>query len=205
MKYFIDVVNFVSDNLIWILIGFFAVSLIELVVFLVKNKGYEKNWDDYYIMVMTNIIVILALYVAACLCVGFVNCLKDQDWNFWSNYIEFLGSSTGTTIIGFVFVIAAIIGWIKFGFGLFGALIAGILGTIAAGIIGFVGYVIVAIVWVILRLIWFIITGFFESIAQFVSEYWKLALTAMITPGLVYGMVRSFINYCQSLKEEVFK
>lgn len=212
MKYFQSVVDFVENNWFWVLVAFAAAVAVELLVFFiikVRNSD-EYDWDNFYTSVITNIVVLLGLYVVTCLCVGFVNCVRDQDWNFWANYLNFLTTTFGKIILGIGAVAGAI-----FAFGyldldgliakLIVALIGAALGGLAAFIIGFVGYVIVSFVIIVLKLIFFVVTGFFQSIWLFISQHWKEILMVLVIPGLLYGMISAFIHYIIGLKEEVFE
>ena len=69
--------------------------------------------------------------------------------------------------------------------------------------VGFVVYVILDFVWIVFKVLWFVIRGFFVSIFQFIVKYWLWATIIIVTPGLIYGMVKSLINYISSMKEEI--
>jgi len=211
MKYFTDVITFVDAHLIWVFFAFFAAVLVELIVFLIKKKANYGifSWDNFYITVVSNITVLLGLYVVACLVVGFINCIKDQNWRFWATYTEFLNGGVAPVIFSIVFIGAIITFLIIFDIDVFllrliAAAAAAALATVVAVFVGFALYVVVAIIIVILKLIWFVFSGFFLSIYQFITKYWQMILTVMLTPGVLYGMICAFINYITSLKEEVF-
>ena len=90
MKYFISVVNFVDQHILWVVGLFLLASIVELIVFLCKKKGGKFDTDGFFICIATNLTITLGLYILACLGVGLINCLRDQDYHFWSNYIKFL-------------------------------------------------------------------------------------------------------------------
>lgn len=206
MDYFIDVVNFVDKNVFWVLVAFAAATFIEFIVFLIikLKTGDHFRTDNFYIVVMTNIVALLALYVLACVCVGFVNCAKAQDWHFWSNYINFIGSK----VLGKVLLIAGAIVGAIIAYANSESIILAILGALAGCAIAFVGgllvYIVVALVIIIIKLIFFVVCGFFMSIFQFIVKYWKGIVFVAVTPGILLGMIGSLINYITSLKEEVF-
>lgn len=217
MKYFQSVVDFVDANLFWVVVAFFAAALVEFVVFFVrklKNANYGIfETDNFYISVVSNITAMLGLYVLACLGVGLVNCIKDQDWHFATNYYgKFLGSSAYWTIAVIAFIICLIVAFVStmdtFDGFIEHVLAAAVLAAIAVAlltfVIGFVLYVVVAFVIIVLKVLWFVISGFFISIYQFIIKYWVHALIVIITPGIIYGAVCALINYIRSLKEEVF-
>ena len=103
MKYFISVVNFVDQHILWVVGLFLLASIVELIVFLCKKKGGKFDTDGFFICIATNLTITIGLYILACLGVGLVNCLRDQDYHFWSNYLTFLGNG-GSVILGIVFI-----------------------------------------------------------------------------------------------------
>ncbi|MBE6530036.1 MAG: hypothetical protein E7680_05505 [Ruminococcaceae bacterium] len=216
MKYFSSVVDFVDANLIWVFVAFLAATLIEFLIFLIRKKKRQENFstDGYFVAVVSNILILLGLYILACLGVGLVNYLKVQDYHFYTNYVNFVtGKVAGpTSIIVFVgvFIAATIFYLIKFDidsiiFRVICSVLVAVLTTGAAVIVGFLVYVVVAVVIIILKMVWFVISGVFISIFWFFVKYWKWVLLVLFTPGVIYGAVRSFINYVVSLKKEVFE
>ncbi len=215
MKYFQSVVDFVDANLFWVVVAFFAATFIEFIVFLVKKirSGDEFDTNNFYISVVTNIVVLLGIYVLSCLCVGLVNCIRDQDWHFATNYYgKFLWSGTYWTIATIAFIAALIVAFIATGDTFDGFIEHLIVSAIAAVLIvaaltfvvGFVIYVIVAFIIIVLKVVWFVVSGFFISIYQFIIKYWLAAVFVIVTPGVIYGCVCALINYISSLKDEVF-
>ena len=210
MQYFESVITFVDEHLIWAVWIFLAAVAVELIVFLARSKSnYGFETENFYIAVVSNVTGLLGLYVVSCLCVGFVNCLKDQNYHFWTNYKHFIFETGWGTALTYIAAIACLI--LLFIFvpaEIIGKLIGSVLGTAIALLVlyfvGFVIYVILAFVWIIVKLIWFVFTGFFQSIFQFVVKYWKWMLLVLITPGIIYGALRSLVNYIISLKDEVF-
>lgn len=206
MQYFIGVVDFVDRNLLWVLVAFLVAVATEAVVLWIK--GF--NLDKFYILVVTDIIAILGLYVLACLGVGLVNCIRDQDWNFAHNYYDIF---IHTEFAQILFIALAVIGAIasffvyRMGFGWWQILLAAATGAVIYFLgmyaLGFVVYVILDFIWIVLKVLWFVISGFFVSIFQFVVKYWLWAIIIIVTPGLIYGMVKSLINYISSMKEEI--
>lgn len=210
MKYFESVITFVDEHLIWAVWLFLAAVAVELIVFLIRSKSnYGFETENFYISVVSNVTGLLGLYVLSCLCVGFVNCVKDQNYHFWTNYKHFIfETGWGTTLCCIIGVAALIILFIVIPAEIFGKLIGAVLGTGIALLVfyfvGFLVYVILAFVWIILKLVWFVVTGFFQSIFQFVVKYWKWMLLVLVTPGLIYGAINALVNYIISLKDEVF-
>lgn len=208
MEYFIDVVNFVDKYLFWVITFFLSACLVEFIVFLCKKKGGRFNTDGFFICLVTNLFVTLGLYVLACLGVGLVNCLKAQDWHFWSNYMSFLQGSDSKVVFGIVFAVAVIFFMIKYDIDSFlvkliAAALSAALATLAAVVVGFVLYVTVSVVIVILKVLWFVISGFVTSIFQFVIKYWKMSIVVLCGPGVIYGACCAFMNYLRSFKSEV--
>ncbi len=208
MKYFIEVVNFVDSILLWVVLAFLAACLVELIIFLRKKKGGTFDTDGYFMCIANNLMITLGLYVLACLVVGFVNCVKDQDWHFWTNYMNFLQGSGSKVVFGIVFVVACIFFLFKYDMDSFiGRLIAAALSaalaTLVAVIAGFLVYVVVAFVIIILKLIWFVVSGFFQSIFRFVVKYWQMSIIVLGCPGVIYGACCAFSNYIKSFKNEV--
>lgn len=210
MEYFQSVVDFVDRNLIWVAVLFLAATLIEAIVFFVKSKREYESFDteNFYVAVFTNVLGLLALYVVSCLCVGFVNCVKAQDWHFWTNYTEFMSSSAGVTIlsiVGGIALVALVIALIGGGiFGILGAILGAGVVVGVAYLVGFVLYVVVALLWIVIKLIWFVFSGFFESIYEFIVKYWMWMLIVFLTPGVLYGAIKSLLNYIRSLRDQVF-
>ena len=208
MEYFYDVVEFVDNNVLWIVAAFFIACLVEVIVFSCKKKKSGIfDTDGLFVCLATTLGVILGLYVLSCLGVGLVNYIQVQNWHFWSNYTTFL-SNGGIAVFGIVFIIVMIVCMIKFDFHSFlarlivSALVSG-LATVLSVFVGFLLYVIVAVVWILLKLIWFVISGFFQSIFQFVVEYWQMSVAVLVGPGIIYGACCAFANYIHSFKNEV--
>ncbi len=215
MKYFQSVVDFVRANLIWVVAVFFLATLIEFIVFLVKKirSGDDFDTNNFYITIVTNIIVLLGVYVLSCLCVGLVNCIRDQDWNFAHNYYKvFLKGDAYPVLAGIAGVIALIAAFVLTGDTFDGfiehliasVIIAALVVLALTFVVGFIIYVIVAFVIIVLKVVFFVVTGFFLSIYQFVVDYWVGAVFVLVTPGVIYGCIYALINYIRSLKEEVF-
>ena len=162
-------------------------------------------------LIISNLLAISALFIAACLIVGFVNCVKDQDWHFYRNYVAFMDTgffrvvSIGLAIVSAVIMFFRVLGntdsWI-------GAALAGLgsaaLTYLAVIIVGFVLYVVVSFVIILLKLIWFVISGFFVSLVTICSSRALEIGLCVFVPGTVYGCVCVIKNYVISLKDEVF-
>lgn len=212
MKYFESVVNFVEKNFKWVIFTFLLAVVIEVIFFFIrsfKRKYYE--YDNLYTTIISNIVAIIAIYVLACLIVGFVNCFKDQDWHFWTNYKTFLQSKVYMTLAIIALIIFGIIGFItgcaKGGIivGILTSAIGSTLAVVILTLIGFIIYVIVAIIIIILKLIWFIISGFFTSLAFICSSHWLELVITIITPCAIYGMTLAFKSYLASFKENIIE
>lgn len=202
MGYFIDVVNFVDAHILWVVALFLAATIVELIAFLIKKKSGKFDSDVFFVFLVSNLVVIFGLYILACLGVGVVNCLKDQDWNFWSNYKKFLGDG-GAILFGVVFVVAMIVHKIKRDIGWIGAAIQGAITTAAAFLAGYIGYMAISLLIILLKVLWFVISGFFISIFQFITKYWKMSVAVLVGPGVIYGAGCALANYARSFKHEV--
>ena len=214
MKYFIGVVDFVNANILWVLILFSAAFLVETFIFLLRKiKGRKKfETDSYYVAIATNVTVILGVYILACLIVGLINCIGDQDWKFWTHFWGFVSSPEYKPIATGVGSIGAIVLFfvykIKYGHGfIMSAILAALtafVGVIALTIVGFILYVVISILIIILKVIWFVVSGFFISMWGFITSYWNWILGVLFVPGIIYGAIKAFINYLKSFKESVF-
>lgn len=207
MKYFISVVNFVDQHILWVVGLFLLASIVELIVFLCKKKGGKFDTDGFFICIATNLTITIGLYILACLGVGLVNCLRDQDYHFWSNYLTFLGNG-GSVILGIVFIGSGIFFLFKYDMDSFlgrliAAAISAALATGVAFIAGLLIYIVVAIVIIILKVLWFVVSGFFISIFEFVVKYWEMSTVVLLGPGVIYGACCAFANYIRSFKNEV--
>lgn len=207
MKYFIDVVIFVDQHILWVVGLFLLACFVELIVFLFKKKGGKFDTDGFFICIVTNLLITLGLYILACLGVGLVNCLRDQDYHFWSNYIRFLGNG-GSIILGIVFIGAGIAFLFIYDIDSFiGRLIAAVfsaaLATVVAFVAGLLIYIVVAILIIILKVLWFVVSGFFISIFEFVVKYWRMSTLVLLSPGVIYGAGCALANYIRSFKNEV--
>ena len=207
MKYFISVVNFVDQHILWVVGLFLLASIVELIVFLCKKKGGKFDTDGFFICIATNLTITIGLYILACLGVGLVNCLRDQDYHFWSNYLTFLGNG-GSVILGIVFIGSGIFFLFKYDMDSFlgrliAAAISAALATGVAFIAGLLIYIVVAIVIIILKVLWFVVSGFFISIFEFVVKYWEMSTVVLLGPGIIYGACCAFANYIRSFKNEV--
>lgn len=209
MQYFIDVVTFFDEHLLLVAAAFVLATFVELIVYLAKIKNHKFDLDGFFIAVASNITAILGVYVLACLGVGLVNCVKDQDWHFWQHFIEFLNGDIapiGVVIIG----IAGAIFWFfksKIESCLGRIIVSLILGalTAAAGVVAaFIIYVVGAFIIIVIKLVWFVVSGFFVSIFDFVKKYWQWALAVLIIPGLLFGLIKALIYYIASFKKELF-
>jgi hypothetical protein len=71
-------------------------------------------------------------------------------------------------------------------------------------VVGFVVYIVFAFVWLILKMVFFVLVGCFYSLYQFTVKYWKWMLLVFLSPGVTYGAINALVNYIISLKDEVF-
>ena len=206
MKYFISVVDFVDKHILWVVGLFLLASIIEFIVFLCIKNGGKFNTDGLFICIVTNLIVTLVLYILACLGVGLVNCLMDQDYHFWSNYLKFLNNG-GSIILVIVFIVSVIYFAIKLALDsvgdFIGAVILAALTTGVAFIAGLLIYIVISLVIIILKVLWFVISGFFISMFEFVLKYWKMSILVLLSPGVIYGAGCALVNYIKSFKKEV--
>lgn len=207
MKYFISVVDLVDRYILWVVALFLLACIVELIVFLCKKKGGRFNTDGFFICIATNLMVTIGLYMLACLGVGLVNCLRDQDYHFWSNYLKFLNNG-GSVILGIVFIGSGIFFLFKYDMDTFlgrliAAAVSAALATCVAFFAGVLIYIVVAIVIIILKVLWFVVSGFFTSIFQFGIRYWKMSTLVLLGPGVIYGACCALANYIRSFKNEV--
>lgn len=207
MKYFIDVVNFVDKYILWVVALFLLATIIELIVFLCKKSGGKFNTDGFFISIVTNLIITIGLYILACLGVGLINCLRDQDYHFWGNYLKFLNN--GGKVLLYIFFIGAVIFFLfkfdidSFFTNLIVSVISAALATCVAFIAGLLIYILITIIIILLKVLWFVISGFFISIFKFAVKYWKMSLIVLISPGIIYGACCAFGNYIISFKNKV--
>ena len=208
MKYFIDVVNFVDKHILWVVALFLLACIVEFIVFLFKKRGGNFDADGLFICISTNLVVTIGIYILACLGVGIVNCLKDQNWHFWARYMTFLGNG-GYALLGLFFIGIGIYFMIKnddadtFLGRLIASALAAAIATVVAFFAGFVIYIVVAIVIIILKVLWFVVSGFFLSIFQFVAKYWIMSIVVLAGPGVIYGASCALVNYVRSFNNEV--
>lgn len=213
MKYFKNVVDFVQEHFIFIIVAFFIALAVEAIIIWRKCKKYGDDYDTnkLYVLIISDLLAIIALFVASCLVVGFVNCVKDQDYHFFRNYVAFMDTGFFKTVsIGLAGISAVIMffrilskseSWVG---ALLGGLGSGLLAYIAVLIVGFVLYVVVSFLIIILKLIWFVISGFFVSLVTICSSRALELGICIFVPGIIYGCVCVIKNYIISLKEEVF-
>ena len=213
MKYFQDVVDFVEDKFRWVILTFLVAVVLEIIFFLIRSLKGKKHYeyDNLYTTIISNIVVIIAIYILACLIVGFVNCCKDQDLHFWTNFWGFVKSSKYRTIAIIVGIILGIVGLVV-GIGMGGiivgiliALAASSLGLIALTAVGFLVYVLIAVIIIIFKLIWFIISGFFVSLVTICATHWLELVVTICTPCAIYGMILAFRSYLSSFKENIIE
>lgn len=216
MKYFKSVVDFV-DQYLWVVIIAVALAIVvEAVVFLILKfkSGDSFQFDGFFVAIVSNVVVVLGLYILACLCVGFVNCVKVQDWHFWTNYKQFIEDHSSLTmwVCGIALVGGTIAGTIvnmsRFDMELVWAIIVGILEAIALLLLIFlvslILYVVIAFLIIVAKLLWFVFSGFFISMYQFIVKYWLGATIIILGPGVIYGLISALISYIVSIKEEVY-
>ena len=213
MKYFQNVVDFVQEHFIFIIVAFFIALAVEAIIIWRKCRSYGDDYDTnkLYVLIITDLLAIIALFIASCLIVGFVNCVKDQDWHFYRNYVAFMdtgffktvsiGLAAISAVVMFFRVLAHSESWI-------GAILSGLgsgaLTYLAVIIVGFVLYVVVSFVIILLKLVWFVISGFFVSLVTICSSRALELGICIFVPGIVYGCVCVIKNYIISLKDEVF-
>lgn len=213
MKYFQDVVDFVENNFRWVILAFLVAVVLEIIIFGIRSLKNKKKFehDNLYTTIISNIVAIIAIYILACLLVGFVNCCKDQDWHFWTNFWNFVKSGTYRTIAIIVGIILGIVGFIlgcSMGgiiIGVLLALAAPCIGIIALSAVGFLIYVLIAVIIIIFKLIWFIISGFFISLVTICATHWLELVITISTPCAIYGMISALKNYLASFKENVIE
>lgn len=214
MQYFYKVVDFVNANILWVLIAFCAAWFVETLVFVIRKFKLHISFetDRYYVAIASNVFAIIGAYILACLCVGLVNCIKDQDWHFWQHYWGFVTGSAYQVIAPIVGIIILIVMFFvyrsKFDGGFIGpillaALTAGI-GVVVLTIVGFLLYVIFSFIIILFKVLWFVFSGFFVSMWGFVTTYWPWVLGILLIPGTIYGAIKAFINYLNSFKEKLF-
>lgn len=214
MKYFTEVVNFVNANILWVLVAFCAVLLVETIVFVIRKIKLHKAFetDGFYVSIATNVVVVLGAYILACLGVGLVNCIKDQDWHFWQHFWAFVQGPAYKWIAIAVGIIALIVMFFVYrsvfdggfiGPLLLAALTAGV-GVVALTIVGFLLYVIISFLIILFKVIWFVFSGFFISMWGFITTYWPWVLGILLIPGILYGAIKAFINYLNSFKDTLF-
>lgn len=214
MQYFSKVVDFVNANILWVLIAFCAAWFVETLVFVIRKFKRHRSFetDRYYVAIASNVFAIVGVYILACLGVGLVNCIKDQDWHFWQHYLEFLQAPVYLVIAPIVCVIILIVMFFvyraKFDGGFIGPLLLAALtavaGVVVLTIVGFLLYVIVAFLIILFKVLWFVISGFFVSMWEFIKTYWYWVLGILLIPGIIYGAIKAFINYLNSFKEKLF-
>ena len=213
MKYFSGVVQFVNNNIFWVFIAFAAAFLIETIIFIIRKikSGDEFETDAYYVSIATNVVVILGVYILACLGVGLVNCIKDQDWHFWTHFWGFIQSEAYKPIaigVGSIGAIVMVFVYkIKFDHGFIVSVILAVLtaaiGVVALTVAGFIIYVLISVLIILLKVLWFVISGFFVSMWGFITNYWIWILSILFVPGIIYGAIKAFINYIKSFKESI--
>ena len=209
MKYFSSVVDFVDEHILWVVALFLLVSIVELIVFLFKIKDGGFDTDSFFVCIVTNIIIFIGIYMLACLGVGLVNCIKDQDYHFWANYKVFMAKTIGKIILVVVFGIFVGLGFFvffdesSFVFRVLFSIGAAIFLTFVAYWIIFAIFIVVSFVIILFKVLWFVVSGFFISIFQFVIRYWKYSIIALLSPGVIYGGVCAFANYLRSFIDEV--
>ena len=85
------------------------------------------------------------------------------------------------------------------------ALAASSLGLIALTAVGFLVYVLIAVIIIIFKLIWFIISGFFVSLVTICATHWLELVVTICTPCAIYGMILAFRSYLSSFKENIIE
>lgn len=210
MRYFRAVVDFVNDNILWVLVAFCAAFFVEALVFIIRKfvKKIDFETDSFYVFIASDVFVILGAYILACLGFGMVNCIKEQDWQFWSHYVDFLSSSVYMWLAIAVGVIGLIVMFFvyqhifdNFVLAVILAVLTAAGGVLALTILGFILYVLVSFLIILFKVLWFVFSGFFISMWEFIRNYWQWVLGILLIPGIIYGAIKAFINYLTSFQE----
>ena len=208
-EYFESVTDFFDNNFKLVIIAFLVAVVIEIVIFALRAKKVSFEHEKLYVTIITNVVAIIAIFVAACLIVGFFNFLRSQDWAFYRNYRAFTKGSTFKTIATVVGGILAVAGFIL-GMGGGGIIVGAIaavaaagLGVLALTIVGFFAYVIIALLLNIIALIGFIFIGFFTSGFIIIKTNWLYIVLCIGVPCAIFGAYLALKNYISSFKENI--
>lgn len=209
MEYFEDIVDIIENNMNYVLASVVGIIILEFIIFALCSikKGFKH--DELYVTIITTLLVTVGLYVILCLGFGFYNYCKYQIWHIWDNFIDILKSKTFLTtamvIMGVISIILFIILLTKLGI-IAGYIVAALISPIATAVLLIAISLVIIIgqsLLTVLKLLWFIITAFFESFVRIMGNHGLQLLICIVAPCILFGAIFALKNYIKSFKEEV--
>lgn len=209
MEYFEDIVDIIENNMNYVLASVVGIIILEFIIFALCSikKGFKH--DELYVTIITTLLVTVGLYVVLCLGFGFYNYCKYQTWHIWDNFIDILKSKTFLTIamviMGVISIILFIILLAKLGI-IAGYIVAALISPIATAVLLIAISLVIIIgqsLLTVLKLLWFIITAFFESFVRIMGNHGLQLLICIVVPCILFGAIFALKNYIKSFKEEV--
>lgn len=209
MEYFEDIVDIIENNMSYILASVIGVIILEFIIFLLSGikKGFQH--DKLYITIITTLLLTVGLYVVLCLGFGFYNYCKYQTWHILDNFVDVLKSESFYVICLIIYGIISIVLLLLLisQFGLIGgfiiASIASGVATLVLGVVMSIAIIAVQSLLMVVKLLLFIITAFFESFVRIMSSHGIQLLICIITPCVLFGAIFALKNYIKSFKEEI--
>lgn len=218
--YSLELEKFVSSYLLYILLGYFALILLEILISFLANI---KNIFSYYkdTTRFMNAIGLSVFWTTVALIVGFVTVssvfssaffFMGEHYDVVSDYYGMLFSGNGTFlaingIIGFVALIGSLIFVLikthKFRFVIVWWLCFNVFAGIWIFGIGFVLYAAAYYVWMFIRFLYVAITSLGISFYQFGKNYWMLLVVMFGGPIVLVGLITALISYFRALHESV--
>ena len=210
--YFQTFESMVNNVFIWILIGFVAINVGAIIFCAIKNKGDKEGFlRDLGIAVWLNILGLIAIFAICCVVYSSGVYFKNGNYTLTDNYYN--GWRMNTVVLIITSVVAAAVGIavvvLTFGSIGFWSLAVGLLagGLTWAAVhfgIGFIVYVIIWAVWLIIRLIYVMISTFGLSIFKFATTHWLPLVLTIGVPAVITGLISAGVGYVKSLREEVY-
>lgn len=209
MEYFEDIVDIIENNMNYVLASVVGIIILEFIIFALCSikKGFKH--DELYVTIITTLLVTVGLYVILCLGFGFYNYCKYQTCHIWDNFIDILKSKTFLTtamvIMGVISIILFIILLTKLGI-IAGYIVAALISPIATAVLLIAISLVIIIgqsLLTVLKLLWFIITAFFESFVRIMGNHGLQLLICIVAPCILFGAIFALKNYIKSFKEEV--
>ena len=209
-EYFESVTDFFDNNFKLFIIAFLVAVVIEIIIFAIRARKVGFEHDSLYISIMTNILVIIGIFILSCLVVAIYNYFKTLEWNIVSEYIKILDKAQYVFFIVGV-IGGGILGWLlafnKFEWDegpsiLFATLFA-FIGLLGLLLIAFIALILIKVLINLFIITFFIFIELFTLGLIIVKENWIYIVLCIGIQCVIFGAYLSLKNYILSFKKNI--